>query len=126
MLSEKVPTHRSTEKARSVAPPEAYKPSKLEVPSETINRTPIATNIRPERRLVVCKRRDPREISRPLSQRRRPRSRRSQRRDIKNRGAAVPAAYVARRPAPRRAEPDVAATVSTAPRMGPEQKPAKP
>src|SRR5215204_7226539 len=123
MLSEKVPTHRSTEKARSVAPPEAYKPSRPEVPSETINRTPIATNIRLERRLVVCKRSAPREISHPLSQRRRPRSRQSQSRAMIKRGVALPVAYVARRPAPRRAEPDVAATVSTAPRIGPEQKP---
>src|SRR5829696_743701 len=92
MLSEKVPAHRSTEKARSVAPPEAYKPSRPEVPSETINRTPIATNIRPERKLVVCKRSAPREISRPLSQRRRPRSRRSQSRAMMKRGAAMPAA----------------------------------
>ncbi len=75
---------------------------------------------------VLCTEMGPKLKPRPLIHPFSPIFSRSQKAARRKSGATVPRAYVARRPPPLITLSSVAATVRTAPRMGPEQKPPNP
>src|SRR5699024_3244772 len=101
-------------------------PPRFAVPSVTMNNTPRPTNNNPETRFVVCTRNRPNASSLPRSQLRLPSSNRSHSNAIRNSGAAMPNAKIARNSPHEIGSPAVADMVSTLPSNGPAQNPASP